>query len=104
MERLNEEIRRRTGYLPGGIAFYDSMTGAEHLAYLSRLDGQPSPLRGELIERLELSKRDLGRPIPGSTARPGGISQSPAATAAGVDRSGGEHRRRWCALQSSHSQ
>jgi ABC-2 type transport system ATP-binding protein len=59
----SEEIRRRSGYLPGGIAFYDSMTGAEQLAYLSRLDGQPSPLRDELIERMELSKRDLGRPI-----------------------------------------
>ena len=25
----SEEIRRLTGYLPGGIAFYDSITGAE---------------------------------------------------------------------------
>ena len=59
----SEEIRRRTGYLPGGIAFYDGMTGAEQLAYLSRLDGQPAPLRDELIERMELSRRDLGRQI-----------------------------------------
>jgi ABC-2 type transport system ATP-binding protein len=59
----SEEIRRRTGYLPGGIAFYDGMTGAEQLAYLSRLDGRPAPLRDELIERLELSRRDLGRQI-----------------------------------------
>jgi ABC-2 type transport system ATP-binding protein len=59
----SEEIRRRSGYLPGGIAFYDSMTGAEQLSYLSRLDGRPSPLRTELIERMELSRRDLGRQI-----------------------------------------
>jgi ABC-2 type transport system ATP-binding protein len=59
----NEEIRRRTGYLPGGIAFYDAMSGSQQLDYLSRLDGQASPLRDELVERMELSKRDLSRPI-----------------------------------------
>ena len=59
----NEEIRRRTGYLPGGIAFYDTMTGTEQLDYLARLDGRPSPLRDELIERMEFSRRDLGRQI-----------------------------------------
>ncbi len=59
----SEEIRRRTGYLPGGIAFYDSMTGAEQLDYLARLDGRPAPLRDELIERMELSHRDLRRQI-----------------------------------------
>ena len=59
----SETIRARVGYLPGGIAFYDSMTGAEQLDYLSRLDGRPSPLRGELVERMELSRRDLGRQI-----------------------------------------
>ncbi len=59
----SEEIRRRTGYLPGGIAFYDSMTGAEQLRYLAALDGQPARLRDELIERMELSQRDLGRQI-----------------------------------------
>ena len=59
----SEEIRRRTGYLPGGIAFYDTMTGLEQLAYLSRLDGRPAPLRDELIERMELSRRDLKRQI-----------------------------------------
>lgn len=59
----NEEIRRRTGYLPGGIAFYDSMSGSEQLKYLAALDGRPAPLRDELIDRLELSRRDLGRQI-----------------------------------------
>ena len=59
----SEAIRERTGYLPGGIAFYDSMSGAEQLDYLARLDGRPAPLRDELIERMELSRRDLGRQI-----------------------------------------
>jgi ABC-2 type transport system ATP-binding protein len=59
----SEEIRRRTGYLPGGIALYDGMTGAEQLRYLTALDGQPSPLRDELIERMELSQRELKRQI-----------------------------------------
>jgi ABC-2 type transport system ATP-binding protein len=59
----SEQIRRRTGYLPGGIAFYDTMTGAEQLDYLARLDGRPSPLRLELVERMELSQRELGRQI-----------------------------------------
>jgi ABC-2 type transport system ATP-binding protein len=61
--RESEDIRRRTGYLPGGIAFYDGMTGSEQLAYLERLDGRPAVLRDELVERLELSRRDLGRQI-----------------------------------------
>jgi ABC-2 type transport system ATP-binding protein len=59
----SEEIRRHTGYLPGGIAFYDSMTGDEQLRYLSELDDRPAPLRAELVERMELSARDLRRQI-----------------------------------------
>ena len=56
-------IRRRTGYLPGGIAFYDGMTGSEQLSYLERLDGRPAVLRDQLVDRLQLSQRDLGRQI-----------------------------------------
>lgn len=59
----SEEIRRRTGYLPGGIALYDTMTGHEQLRYLAALDGQPSPLRDELTDRMEMSQRDLKRQI-----------------------------------------
>ena len=59
----SEEIRRRTGYLPGGIALYDTMSGADQLEYLAALDGQASQLRDELIERMELSQRDLKRQI-----------------------------------------
>jgi ABC-2 type transport system ATP-binding protein len=56
-------IRRRVGYLPGGIAFYDGMTGEDQLAYLSALDGRPPRSRAELVDRLQLSDRDLRRQI-----------------------------------------
>jgi ABC-2 type transport system ATP-binding protein len=56
-------IRRETGYLPGGIAFYDTMSGQDLLQYLASLYGRPTPLRDELVERLELSERDLRRQV-----------------------------------------
>jgi ABC-2 type transport system ATP-binding protein len=54
-------IRTDLGYLPGGIAFYDSMSGNAVLEHLARLHGRPTPLRDQLIERLELSRADLRR-------------------------------------------
>jgi ABC-2 type transport system ATP-binding protein len=54
-------IRRRIGYLPGGIALYDSLTGAQLLDYLAALSGRPPIRRSDLCERLELSPRTLGR-------------------------------------------
>jgi ABC-2 type transport system ATP-binding protein len=56
-------IRGRIGYLPGGIALYDGLTGERHLDYLAELAGRPSVRRAELCERLELDARTLGRPI-----------------------------------------
>lgn len=57
------EIRRRVGYLPGGIALYDGMTGTELLDYLGAFYGRPATRRPRLVEGLELSRRDLSRPI-----------------------------------------
>ena len=54
-------IRRRIGYLPGGIALYDSLTGARLLDYLAELSGRPPVRRAELCDRLELSSRTLRR-------------------------------------------
>jgi ABC-2 type transport system ATP-binding protein len=54
-------IRRRIGYLPGGIALYDSMTGERLLDYLGELTGRPMVRRAELCDRLELSPRTLRR-------------------------------------------
>src|SRR5258706_519967 len=48
-------IRSRVGYLPGGIALYDSLTGEDLLDYLGALTGRPSARRAELVDRLELS-------------------------------------------------
>jgi ABC-2 type transport system ATP-binding protein len=39
--RESVEIRRRTGYLPGGIALYDSLTGEQVLDYLARSRAGP---------------------------------------------------------------
>ena len=61
--RDSVEIRRRTGYLPGGIALYGSLTGLDALRYLADLQGQPAVRRDELCERLKLGPRDLRRRI-----------------------------------------
>jgi len=59
--RQSVEIRRRVGYLPGGIALYDSLTGERLLDYLVALTGRPPVRRDELCDRLELSQRTLRR-------------------------------------------
>jgi ABC-2 type transport system ATP-binding protein len=56
-------IRSRVGYLPGGIALYDSLSGERLLDYLGALTGRPSTRRAELLDRLELSARTLRRPV-----------------------------------------
>jgi ABC-2 type transport system ATP-binding protein len=59
--RDSVEIRRRIGYLPGGIALYDSLTGEGLLDYLGHLTGRPPSRRAELCDRLELSEATLRR-------------------------------------------
>ena len=54
-------IRRRLGYLPGGIALYDTLTGEQLLDYLGALSGRQVARRADLCERLELSARTLKR-------------------------------------------
>jgi ABC-2 type transport system ATP-binding protein len=57
------EIRRRIGYLPGGIALYDTLTGEQQLDYLADLNGRSPIRRAELCERLELPPRTLARRV-----------------------------------------
>jgi ABC-2 type transport system ATP-binding protein len=57
------EIRRLTGYLPGGVALYDSMTGEQVLDYLARLQGRQAHRRQELVDRLRMPASDLRRRI-----------------------------------------
>ena len=61
--RESVEIRRRIGYLPGGIALYDTLTGERLLDYLGALTGRPPVRRAELLDRLELSAATLKRPV-----------------------------------------
>jgi ABC-2 type transport system ATP-binding protein len=56
-------IRARVGYLPGGIAFWDGLTGARLLDELAALSGRPPVRRAELLARLELSPATLRRPV-----------------------------------------
>ncbi len=56
-------IRARVGYLPGGIALYDAMTGTDLLDFLGAFYRRPPLLRARLVDGLELSARDLARPV-----------------------------------------
>ena len=57
------EIRRRTGYLPGGIAFWDGLTGERLLDELAAMSGKPPVRRADLADRLELPVATIRRPI-----------------------------------------
>jgi len=61
--RDSVEIRRRVGYLPGGVALYDSLSGEQQLDYMAELSGRPPVRRAQLVEQLELSARTLQRPV-----------------------------------------
>jgi ABC-2 type transport system ATP-binding protein len=63
VETDSVEIRRLTGYLPGGIALYDSLSGEEALDYLGDLQGREPTRRTELCERLELPASVLRRRV-----------------------------------------
>jgi ABC-2 type transport system ATP-binding protein len=63
IERDSVAIRRRVGYLPGGIAFWDDLSGQQLLDELGGLSGRPSVLRPMLLDRLELSAATLRRPV-----------------------------------------
>ena len=56
-------IRARVGYLPGGIAFWDGLSGSRLLDELAALSGRPPVRRAELLDRLELSPATLRRPV-----------------------------------------
>ena len=57
------EIRRLTGYLPGGVALYDSLSGEQVLDYLVDMQGREPYRRTELCDRLELSAAVLRRRV-----------------------------------------
>jgi ABC-2 type transport system ATP-binding protein len=48
------EVKRRVGYLPDAVGFYDGMTGRQNLRYTAKLNGFSGPLAEEKIsESLE---------------------------------------------------
>jgi ABC-2 type transport system ATP-binding protein len=63
IERDSVAIRRRVGYLPGGIAFWDGLTGERLLDELAALSGRPPTRRADLAERLEMTTVTLRRPV-----------------------------------------
>jgi ABC-2 type transport system ATP-binding protein len=63
IERDSVEIRRRVGYLPGGIAFWDNLSGERLLDELSAMSGRPPVRRAALLEHLELDGETLRRPV-----------------------------------------
>jgi ABC-2 type transport system ATP-binding protein len=61
--RSSVAIRGRIGYLPGGIALDDNLTGVRHLDDLAALSGRAPVHRAALCDALELTDRVLRRPI-----------------------------------------
>ncbi len=57
------EIRRLTGYLPGGVAIYEGLSGADALDYLADLQGREPYRRDDLCERLQLPPSVLRRKV-----------------------------------------
>ena len=49
------EVKRRIGYLPEDVGFYDDMTGPENLIYTARLNGIPD--KEAKTKAMELMKR-----------------------------------------------
>jgi ABC-2 type transport system ATP-binding protein len=63
IERESVAIRGRVGYLPGGIALDDGLTGERLLDDLAALSGRAPIRRAAICEALELTDRVLRRPI-----------------------------------------
>jgi beta-exotoxin I transport system ATP-binding protein len=63
IETGSVEIRRRTGYLPGGISFWDGLTGERLLDELAAMSGKQPVRRADLAVRLELPVTTIRRPI-----------------------------------------
>ena len=51
------------GFLPGDMAFWPRLSGAETLDFLAALAGRPPSLRPSLLERLSLGAAELARPV-----------------------------------------
>lgn len=61
--RQRRELMPRLGYLPGELRLYQDLTGREHIEILGDLQRVAPSRQDELCERLQLSSRDLDRPV-----------------------------------------
>jgi ABC-2 type transport system ATP-binding protein len=63
--RQSRLTRALVGYMPGELGFYPDMTGLELLDLMARLSGVAigTSHRLELVDRLELARADLRRPL-----------------------------------------
>jgi ABC-2 type transport system ATP-binding protein len=64
-QRQGIDVRARIGYLPGELGFHADMTGEATLDFLGRLNLYPPDprWRRDLLDRLQLSPKDLRRRI-----------------------------------------
>ncbi len=53
--RFPVEVKKKVGYLPDNVGFYDNMTGLENLVYVARLNG--FPIKKAREDALQLLKR-----------------------------------------------
>lgn len=61
-ERLSDALEH-VGYLPGDVGYWPWLTGEQTLDHLASLHPHPPVDRASLLDRFELSARDLGRPV-----------------------------------------
>jgi ABC-2 type transport system ATP-binding protein len=55
--------RGEVGFLPGDMAFWPGLSGAETLDFLAALTGRPATARERLLERLGLTESELARRV-----------------------------------------
>jgi ABC-2 type transport system ATP-binding protein len=63
IKRDSVALRRRVGYLPGGMATYGSLSGSASLDYWADLQQREPVRRDELAERLQMPESDLRRRV-----------------------------------------
>ncbi|HET7027509.1 MAG TPA: ABC transporter ATP-binding protein [Candidatus Limnocylindrales bacterium] len=60
-QRAPLEVKRRVGYLPDAVGFYDDMTGRQNLRYTARLNGLPRDVAeariSQVVEQVGLADR-----------------------------------------------
>lgn len=56
VSKKSTEIKRKIGYLPGGVQFYRNWTGYEHISYVESLRGKSKSV-DSLVERLDFDPK-----------------------------------------------